>query len=185
MATHIIIIVITLMVMTFPSRGRAQLQLQSHVVGCGGSVEASTTPGDVALSGTIGQVLSSSRFFLNTGYLFEGFWVPWQFEVTTIRELGESEDRLRAYPNPFSVRATLFIPATITGAVDISMFTMTGERVREFGTEASVAGETSVVIDALDGTGATLPAGLYVIEVRGSVRGGMPVRMHQFVHLVH
>lgn len=184
MATHLIIFFITVVVMAFPSRGRAQLQLQSHVIGCGGSIESSFTPGDVALSGTIGQVLNSSRFVSNSLNLFEGFWVPWQFEVVSIRELGESADRLHAFPNPFSARVTLRIPRTIIGDVQIMMFTITGERVKQLSVTASVTNETSVVIEAKDDNGASLPTGLYVIEVRGTLLSGMRASMHQIVHLV-
>ena len=184
MAPHFIIIVITVLVMAFPSRGRAQLQLQSHVIGCGGSVESSFTPGDVALSATIGQVLNSSRFVLNSVYLFEGFWVPWQFEVVSVGELGESADRLQAFPNPFSARVTLRIPHTMNGDIDIVMFSITGERVRQMSVSASTTGDTSVVIDAKDDNGASLPTGLYVIEVRGSLLSGLRASMHQIVHLI-
>lgn len=184
MATHFIIFFITVLVMAFPSRGRAQLQLQSHVIGCGGSVETSFTPGDVALSGTIGQVLNSSRFVSNSGYLFEGFWVPWQFEVVSVRELGESADNLNAFPNPFSALVTLRIPHTMSGELQIVMFTITGERVKQQSVTASGTNETSVVIDAKDDNGASLPTGLYVIEVRGTLLSGMRASMHQIVQLI-
>lgn len=185
MAHRIIILFTTAVVMGYPGRGLAQLQLQSHVIGCGGGVEASATPGDVALSGTIGQVVSSSRFSSGTVLLFEGFWVPWQFEVVSVGSLGESPDRLHAYPNPFSVRVELRIPRVVRGEISVDMYTMAGERVRQLRLRADDAAETVVTVDALDDNGATLPAGVYVIEVRGAVSDGLPVRMHQIVHLIH
>ncbi|MFM8771060.1 MAG: hypothetical protein ACKOE4_03410 [Candidatus Kapaibacterium sp.] len=184
MATHFIIYVITALVMALPSRGRAQLQLQSHVIGCGGSIESSFTPGDVALSGTIGQVLNSSRFVLNSVYLFEGFWVPWQFEVVSVGELRESAGRLNAFPNPFSARVTVRIPHTMSGDLQVVMFSITGERMRQMSVTASATTETTVVIDAKDDNGMSLPTGLYVIEVRGSLLSGQRASMHQIVHLI-
>lgn len=185
MAHRIIILFTTALVMGYPGRGLAQLQLQSHVIGCGGGIEASATPGAVALSCTIGQAVNSSRFSSGSALLFEGFWVPWQYEVVSIGSLGESSGRLRAYPNPFSVRVDLSIPAVLHGDVSIMIYSMAGERVRQIRTSANDGIETTVVIEAQDDAGATLPAGLYVIEVRGSVGDGLPVRMHQIVHLIH
>lgn len=185
MAHRIIILFTTAVVMGFPGRGLAQLQLQSHVIGCGGGVEVSAAPGDVALSGTIGQVVNSSRFSSGSILLFEGFWVPWQFEVVSIGSLGETSGRLRVYPNPFSDRVELRIPGVLHGEVTVVMFSIAGERVREVRTLATDGVESTIAIDALDDNGATLPAGLYVIEVRGSVGDGLPVRMHQIVHLIH
>lgn len=185
MAHRIIILFTTAVVLGIPGRGLAQLQLQSHVIGCGGVVEASATPGDVALSGTIGQVVNSSRYSSGSVLLFEGFWVPWQFEVVSVGSLGEASERPLAYPNPFSVRVEIRIPHVLRGEITVVMSTMAGEQVRRVNTTAVEGAETVVSIDARDDNGAMLPAGLYVIEVHGSVSDGLPVRMHQIVHLIH
>lgn len=185
MAHRIIILFTTAVVLAFPSRGLAQLQLQSHVIGCGGGIEVCATPGDVALSGTLGQIVNSSRFSSGSVLLFEGFWVPWQFEIDSVGSLGESVDHLRIYPNPFSVRLAVHVPSALRGEISIVMYTMAGQRVREVRTHATDHAETIVTIDAQDDNAVSLPAGVYVIEVRGEVSDGLPVRMHQIVHLVH
>lgn len=185
MAHRIIMLFTTAVVLGYPGRGLAQLQLQSHVIGCGGGIEASVTPGDVALSGTLGQIVSSSRFSPGPLFLFEGFWVPWRFELVSVGSLGETSERLTAYPNPFTLRLQLRIPKVLRGQLAVSMYTMAGERVRHVDASSSDATETVLAIDALDANGATLPAGLYVIEVRGAVSSGIPASMHTMVHLIH
>ena len=185
MAPLLVIMFTTALVVAFPSRGLAQLQLQSHVIGCGGVIEASATPGDVVLSGTLGQVVNSSRFSSGSVLLFEGFWVPRQFEVVSVGSLGEPSERLYVYPNPFTVRVDIRIPRVLRGEIEVVMVTMAGERVRQIKSTATEGSETVVSVDALDDRGATLPAGLYVIEVHGYVTDGLPVRLHQIVHLIH
>jgi hypothetical protein len=172
-------------VLGYPGRGLAQLQLQSHVIGCGGVIEASATPGDVVLSGTIGQVVNSSRFSSGSVLLFEGFWVPRQFEVVSVGSLGEPSERLHVFPNPFSVRVDIRIPRVLRGEIEVVMVTMAGERVRQIQSTATEGTETVVSIEAMDDRGAALPAGVYVIEVHGYVTDGLPVRLHQIVHLIH
>lgn len=185
MALHSTVL-LTLALGTFLCNGSAKAQptLRSHVLGSGGAVFSGSPTDSVRLSGTLGQPVVSTPELSASQSLWEGFWVPWRFELTSI-DIGTAEhDRLEVYPNPFSSRTTIRLPNRYIGAVNISLYNLAGERVRTLTVNAAGADQTEVPIDAFDDLGDGLPTGVYVVEVSGFISGGTELRLHGMIQLV-
>ena len=185
MATRIIIVCTVGIVVFAAHTAFAQAVLLSHVIGSGGGVEASSAPADISLSATIGQVVNSTPAASASLQLFEGFWVPWQYEVVSVEPREEAAGRLRVFPNPFSDRATLTIPGIVVGEYSVVLYNMAGELVHRMQSSKVSGSEVTLSIEAHDDQGAMLSAGLYIVEVQGALISGIRVRMHHIIHVIH
>jgi sugar lactone lactonase YvrE len=77
--------------------------------------------------------------------------------------------RLGGHPNPFNPRTTLSFDLPADGAVDLDIFDARGRLVRRLIDGAPrVAGAHRVAWDGRDDTGRTLPAGVYLAQLRGA-----------------
>ncbi|MBU3699207.1 MAG: T9SS type A sorting domain-containing protein [Candidatus Kapabacteria bacterium] len=163
---------------------RAQPIMRSHVLGSGGAVFAGNVTDTIRLSGTVGQTLATTPEPSASQSLWEGFWVPWRFEMTSIEVSAAEGDRLEVFPNPFTSRTTIRLPRRFLGEVSIVLFNLAGERVRTLTVEAGGTDRTEVPIDAYDDLGDGLPTGVYILEVSGSMSVGTALRLHGMIHLV-
>ncbi|MFN4908662.1 MAG: T9SS type A sorting domain-containing protein [Bacteroidota bacterium] len=184
MATHHVIALYVIGAIATAIPLCAQPVLSSRVIASGGAVNVAATSDSVFLSSTLGQTIISTPALTAASSLFEGFWVPWRFELTALEINEEVYDRLEVYPNPFSVRTTIRIPERFTGEVEVQLFNLAGERVRLIRVVASGTEHTDVLINAFDEAGAGLPTGVYILEVSGRTRGGVRLNAHGIIHLI-
>lgn len=185
MATRIFIVCTAGILVLAAHTALAQAVLLSHVIGSGGAVEASSAPSDISLSATVGQVVNSTPAASSSLQLYEGFWVPWQYEVVSVEPREDVAERLRVFPNPFSDRATVTVPGMVSGEYAVALYNMSGELVRRLQSSKVPGSEATLSIEAFDDQGAMLPAGLYIVEVQGVLISGIRVRMHQIIHVIH
>ena len=77
--------------------------------------------------------------------------------------------RLGGHPNPFNPRTTISFSLPADGAVELDIFDARGRLVRRLiDGAARVAGEHRVAWDGRDDAGRTLPAGVYLVRLRGA-----------------
>lgn len=184
MATHHLIALCVFGVAAIGTSLRAQPILSSRVIASGGAVNVAAPSDSMYLSSTLGQTIISTPALTASSSLFEGFWVPWRFEITALEINDEVYDRLEVYPNPFSNRTTIRIPERFSGDVDVQLFNLAGERVRTIRVVASGTEHTDVRINAFDDAGNGLPTGVYILDVSGRMRGGVRLSAHGIIHLI-
>jgi len=73
-----------------------------------------------------------------------------------------------AYPNPFSAGASLDLELPVTVDVTVSVFDVTGKRVRRGRTEQIAAGTKQLTFDGRDDTGRLLPSGVYFCRIKAA-----------------
>lgn len=184
MAAHHYITLCVIGALTIGTSLWAQPVLSSRVIASGGAVNVAAPSDSMFLSGTLGQTIISTPALTATSSLFEGFWVPWRFEMTDLEINDEVYDRLEVYPNPFSIRTTIRIPERFIGEVDVQLFNLAGERVRSMRVTATGTEHTDVLIHAFDDTGDGLPTGVYILDVSGKTRSGVRLSAHGIIHLI-
>jgi flagellar hook assembly protein FlgD len=65
-------------------------------------------------------------------------------------------------PNPFNPQTTLNFSLKDDAMVDLAVFSLRGERVRQLVSESRSAGEHSIVWNGRDQSGAALPSSVYL-----------------------
>ncbi|MDZ7371483.1 MAG: T9SS type A sorting domain-containing protein [candidate division KSB1 bacterium] len=70
------------------------------------------------------------------------------------------------YPNPFNPSTTITFNLKEPGRVQLSVFNLRGQLVKELVNEERVAGQYSVEWNGLDGNGLRVPSGLYFYSIR-------------------
>ncbi len=68
----------------------------------------------------------------------------------------------KAMPNPFNPQTTLSFSLKEDAMVDLAVFSLRGERVRQLVSENRAAGEYSIVWNGRNQSGAVLPSGVYL-----------------------
>ena len=162
----------------------SQPTILSQVIASGGSIVTTSSSDSIRLGSTVGQSLISSPPLSATKSLFEGFWVPWRFEMTSIHGDREAPDLLEVFPNPFATRATLRLSDRYFGEVAITLFNLAGERVRSLRFVAANSARTEIPIDNDDDLGDGLPTGIYILEVNGTTQSGTPLRGQAMLQLI-
>jgi serine protease AprX len=78
------------------------------------------------------------------------------------------------YPNPFNPSTTIGFTLPATGATSLSVFSITGRKVRELVNETLSAGPHSVAWDGRDDSGKPVSSGVYLSRLRmgGHITGG-------------
>lgn len=74
-----------------------------------------------------------------------------------------------AYPNPFT-RTTTFsfdIPKNPTSQVELSIYNIKGQLVRDLKPESKFSGTCSVIWDGKDKDGKSVPDGIYFYKMKG------------------
>lgn len=129
------------------------------------SLDAGRTWSPVPLAGVAGRptgmAIDGSRDFL---YLTDGNAV-YISAIPKRARAGEPE-RLKAHPNPFSVGTQITFDLKEPGSGEVTVFTVNGDRVRQFLFTASRAGVQQLVWDGLGEGGRRLPNGMYIVVVR-------------------
>ena len=72
---------------------------------------------------------------------------------------------LRADPAPFSATTTIRFTQPRQGATEVSIFDVSGRRVRVLARRALPAGEQSLQWDGRDADGAPVPSGIYLVRL--------------------
>jgi hypothetical protein len=71
-------------------------------------------------------------------------------------------------PNPAEATATFRFTLRETGAVELDLFSVTGQRVRSLAAGTYDAGEHAIRWDGRDDTGRTVAAGVYFVNLRAA-----------------
>ena len=81
------------------------------------------------------------------------------------------------YPNPLNPQTTIRYDMARTGAVQLSIYTVTGQRIRTLVDGDRPAGTYSVVWDGRDDTGRDVASGVYLyrLEVEGQYVQSRPM----------
>jgi len=68
---------------------------------------------------------------------------------------------LQAYPNPFNYSTTISYKTAVTGKVTISIYNLSGQKIRTLVNETQQADHHSVVWDGTNATGGSAGSGIY------------------------
>lgn len=71
-----------------------------------------------------------------------------------------------SYPNPFNPETTIGYEVPVAGPVQLSVYAMTGQRVRQLVASEQTAGRYQVSWDGRDDHGASVSSGVYLSELR-------------------
>lgn len=89
-------------------------------------------------------------------------------------DLPRSPRLLAVYPNPFNPATNVAFALDVPADLELSVFSLSGRRVRVLTQERYSAGSHTVTWNGCDDAGAVLPAGVYVVRLEsGSVRQAM------------
>jgi len=72
---------------------------------------------------------------------------------------------MSSYPNPFNPETTISYELTQSSAVDLSVYNMLGQKVSTLVNENVDAGSYKSVWNGLDGNGAEMPSGIYMLRL--------------------
>ena len=84
---------------------------------------------------------------------------------------------LAVRPSRSNGSATISFTASQDANVQVRVLRSTGDVVRNLATRAASSGSTMVTWDYRDGKGAALPAGAYIVEVKGTTADGQSARV--------
>ena len=84
----------------------------------------------------------------------------------TIENVVETFSLFQNYPNPFNPSTTIQYKILQPGSVNLSIFNLTGQKVKEFEFESQPAGTHSFVWDGRDRKGRRVASGLYIYSVK-------------------
>ena len=73
------------------------------------------------------------------------------------------------YPNPFNPTTTIEFTIPETGFINLSIYNITGQKIRELVSDTMTAGTHSIVWDGRDGNGMMVSSGIYLSRL---VSGG-------------
>ena len=152
---------------------QAQVTLQKHVIGSGGSVNQTITTdnGTITLSGTVAQTAVESKTVMGGAgqdgiKIYEGFWTPSDI-VSSVEEVEATSNSLSNYPNPFNGSTNIQFSLEQASNVTVRVYDINGSLVSTvLNNEAMQAKEAhSVAWDAKDQFGTPLSSGSYLYEL--------------------
>ena len=107
-------------------------------------------------------VEGGSAMMFKSGRMTGGLKDPETGEQTPSQAVPTATALRPAMPNPFNPQTTLSFSLMEGAMVDLAVFSLRGERVRQLVSESRSAGEHSVVWNGRDQSGAALPSGVYL-----------------------
>lgn len=146
---------------------QAQVDLESSVVSAGGGTSSSA---GTQMSFTVGQ--PAVGFTTSNLYSMEiGFWVPHSGDLTPVTEtLVPGVFSLdQNYPNPFNPMTVINFSLPEDAPVNLSIYNVRGERVRQLLSEDRTAGSHQVTWDGTDDFGQGVSSGTYLARIESSV----------------
>jgi hypothetical protein len=144
----------------------ADYNLKKSVIGSAGGRSANAEYGAAA---TMGQPTPIGIATGDIGTLYAGFWWrPWSTaSVLNAPDNGVFTDALhRSYPNPFRGSTVIAYSTASTGHVEITIFDVTGRRVKSLVSEDRPAGLHEVTWDGCDDGGTRVSSGVYFYRFR-------------------
>jgi len=75
---------------------------------------------------------------------------------------------LTSFPNPFSASTQVDVTLTEAAAVELSVYSVSGARVRSLGNRTLPAGSTRITWDGTNDAGQRVPSGVYLIRLDGN-----------------
>lgn len=122
-----------------------------------------------------GIVLSDDGDLFTTGYSYANgtdmdlVALCYEYTSTGVPGTWDGARTLAAWPNPFRERTTLSFAMSAAGEFEAAVYDAQGRLVRELGRGYAPAGEMPLVWDGRDQSGRSVPAGVYLMRVRGAV----------------
>jgi len=144
----------------------SEYRLKSAVIGSAG---APVSDAEYHTAGTLAQPTPIGVATGSTELLYAGFW--WK-PGCTASVLETDPDKKPAYrlrqnsPNPFSRSTTIGFSLARGGYVDLTVYDVTGRRVRCLVQGISPAGHHTVAWDGRDATGTRVSPGVYFYRLR-------------------
>ena len=142
----------------FESRdaGRSWADLGESLGGCPwfGDVAVDPVSEAILYAATPRGVYRLDRDLLDTAVIEEGEMRP---EVLSLHQ---------NYPNPFNPSTTIAYGLSLTAPVRLTVYGMTGQRLRSLVDQVQMAGEHRIVWDGRDEVGRRLASGVYLYSIR-------------------
>lgn len=157
--------------------------LRSSVIAGGGMSHARELQTNHQLSSTVGQVFISPHVLQEQLNRYEGFWVPWPSAVVSVND-EDIVGTLSAYPNPFSTSTRVVISEDVANDLEVSLYSLAGERVRTISVQNIDAEERTVEVTSNDDDDVPLASGQYICLVTGRNQAGTHVRAYTTVTIL-
>lgn len=129
------------------------VEIANHEVASGTSVCDVTAIGDVTVAG----LTNGLAVFQMGGAAGAGFIAPPPAALS-----------ISAAPNPFSARTSLRIGSPAAGPLQLTLYDVTGRRIRTWNANALGNGAAEFTFNAADARGARLTAGVYFLKVEST-----------------
>jgi len=147
------------------SSEQSTYRLRSSVVGAaGGKMQAA----GVRSKGTLAQPTPIGVGTESATTIYAGYWAIWSETVTgVVTEPAALTNRLfQNYPNPFNPTTTIKFASAQTGRVDISIYNVQGQRVRQLVSETRQPGIHTVTWDGRSDLGQQVASGVYFCRLQ-------------------
>ncbi len=145
------------------------VQMKRDVLDGGGAMWLTTS--NYKLSSSLAQSFTGVQFVGDT-ILYTGFWNPWVVQMTPVEweevdrtQLPKEFDLRQNYPNPFNPTTVIEYALPKASGVNIQIYNMLGQKVRNLVDELQEPGYKTVSWDGKDGNGKEVSSGIYFYRI--------------------